>query len=432
MYVLDVLKSEIEYLKSNSPNIVGESGLIISDLERLDKSMSLCGTGTVSRRNISTGEKKILMHSICHKSKLCPKCADVEYMKRMKSIDAWYIENRELVSCCYLLTFTQEKRPNESARDSARRVLDSFRSFQRIGQKNRAGEYVKILGGFRSLEIEPTDTGFHSHIHAIVFTSSPLDYRVYKSKVKYQMEKELSKYFGYGKIPSEIYKAEMKKRDGFLHADEMSTISRDWSRAGKGNLSIDVSPIFNEKEKPFKIYNRLQADSKLSKKIRYALKYSMKDGDFSKLEKGRFFELIDAMKGVRKNQYLGGIGKFEDESVEDETEFDYNDHLYEVVKKDTRTDNDVNEKIIREQLVERAAKDNAEKVKLLIELHAKRKEFLLLYRSGDSPAHEYIRNVGGLYERVKTGLKTMKKRLLLESEMIRERMGIKETVWVTN
>lgn len=429
--LVDKLKTEIEYLrfmeKETAP-VVGESGLIVSDLERMQKALSTCGRVHTRRRNISTGEAVTVAAYTCQKNKFCAHCADGEYMRRMAALDRWYIENRDSVDSCYLVTFTQQKREGETAGAAARRILDSFRSFQRIGQAGRSKEYSKILSGFRSMEIEYSASGFHAHLHAVVFTSEPLDYRVYKSKVKYEVQKELAKVYGWNRIPEEIFDSEMEKRGGYLHEDRLSSISREWVSSGEGNKSIDVKPLFSKYQKPFSLRSNLQGSKEVAKRVRYSLKYAMKDNDFSTLPDGVLFQLIDGMAGVRKNQYLGGLGKYELEEQK-EDDFEYNDHLYEVKKIGLKTSDCVEEKIIREQLpfmLEDAQRKARESVQFML---WRRRELLQYFRAGLVSSEEYCTKVDSGYTTMKTEIKTELEHLRNSAEIIRNRMKIKSTVW---
>lgn len=424
MNIYQLLEREYNYLKNNDPLIIGESGLIAEDLNRLSKTICSCGKRHVSRRNIETGEKKVLEHLACAKSKLCQKCADTEYMNRMQCVSKWYVENIDLVDSAYMVTFTQKKKPNESAKESARRILASWRYFQRLGQKGRSKEYVKVLGGFRSLEIEPTEDGFHAHIHAILFTSEPLDFAVYKPEVKRKIRKEC------GWISKEDFIKEVEKRDGYIHGSPDSSISLEWQKCGEGCKSVDVEPIFDRRTKPESVFSGIGKDQKLAKKIRYSLKYAMKDNDYSKLQNGMLFSLIDAMRGVRKNQFLGGIGKYEKEVSElTDADFDYNAHLYEVKKGNHFTGDCVEEKIIREQLVQERESMLYRARVYVAKVRQKREQFFGWYEAGIFTAYQYVDTVNVLVKRMKKALKTMRKRLENSAEMIRTRMKVEPSVW---
>ena len=428
--ILPALESEIKYLNSVDEYRIGESGLIVNDLERLHRNISSCGKTRITRRNISTGKGKIVEFHTCGKTKLCPRCADADYMKRIKALDSWFQENPELSKYGYFITFTQKKNSEESARSAARRILDSFRNFQRIGQKDRGKEYSKIASGVRSVEIEPTEDGYHAHIHAVVFSTEKLDYAVYDQKIRNAIRREL------GWISKEKFVAEIEKRGGYIHGTPDSKISLEWQQCGIDCKSVEVEPLFSPIDRPVTIYRSIsggtEQQKKVSKKIRYSLKYSVKDGAFDVLKNGGLFDLIDGMSGLRKVQYLGGAGKYESsESVIDEDEFNYNYHSYEHKKKGLYTADDRIEKITREELREKRVAMKKKIGEYVARLKYMRKQMLLFFRAGSCDSVYYVNHVKGMYKRLGNRVKTMRKRLETEAEFYRRLLGVDETYWVS-
>jgi hypothetical protein len=456
----DLIDLEYRYMVENDRFKVGESGFIVTDLVRIRDSLVKCGGGKIDRVSRETGERKVLFHAKCNKSKLCQDCADNEYMKRMRAVEEWFKENKSIVSSCYFVTFTQEKRIEETARQSALRILASWRSFQRIGQKGRNKEYSKILAGFRSLEIEPTMengvfAGFHSHIHAVVFTSSRLDYRVYDAGIR----KEIMKEFGW--LPRKEFIEKMKERGGVLDEESASELSKEWRRSGSGNKGVKVELIFNECHNVSTSYSGLQSNISLAKRVRYSLKYSMKDNDFSSLPSGKMFEVLDAMNGMRKNQYLGGIGKYEQEPESDDSDFELGTCDYGVQFKTKFTADCIEEKIIREVFPGDRLKSEEKKRESIAAYRRKRKESLLKLKEtfaqrvidGKRLAehyylncginvpipentsmysyneHDYCSDVDEAYNIMKNELKMNRKELENKAKSIMRYYGMNGTVW---
>lgn len=441
-----LIDNEYKHMTEYDRFKVGESGFVVTDLIRVRDSLLKCGSGKIDRVSRDTGERKVLFHAKCNKSKLCRDCADNEYMSRMKSIEEWYKENKSIVGCCYFVTFTQEKRVHETARQSARRMLDSWRAFQRIGQKGRNKEYSKILAGFRSLEIEPTFeggvfAGFHSHIHAIVFTSARLDYRVYDSEIRKQVMKE------FGWLPKKEFIEKMKERNGVLDEESASELAKEWQRSGKGNKGAKAEMIFGEKDQVETIFSGIQGNNALAKRLRYSLKYSMKDNDYSTLKAGQLFEILDAMNGLRKNQFLGGVGKYTPDKDDSDEFFELGTCDYGVKFKTKSTNDCVEEKIIREIFPAHLANAEAQKRESVQQYRRKRREAFdklkETYRERQKAGancerismysyseHDYCGAVDEGYNVMKNELKIIRKQLENKAKSIMRHYEMKGTVWV--
>jgi hypothetical protein len=282
-------------------------GTIVSDLADVAARINHCRRRAVIREHVSksTGEvmrRDILEMRSCGAHKYCPICSDVQYSRRVAHIASVLIDVPQ--PYCYLLTFTQKTQTN--AADASRDIMAKFRAWIRAGQKRADGsrdncESAKITGAIKSLEIKMGRDGkFHAHIHAVVFCSEELDFRVYDADKK----KECTRYseqYPQGERYAR-FREHAEKIGAYLNLSKTSKLTEEWQRI-TGVMGLDCRPV--PMPENFSQGVDLADDKSALGKIRYALKYSVKPGDIKQISDVELFDLFDSMRGVRTVEYLG-------------------------------------------------------------------------------------------------------------------------------
>jgi hypothetical protein len=151
-------------------------GMTRSDLlDRADRQVH-CGDAFVW----SEKDQRVVRGHYCQNPATCPICAHrVQSVRHAKYAEACLTAARTRVP--YHLVFTQRSRPGEPLVASLARLRDALRRFYLMGQRNRdgsrrGGEWGKVDGGLRGIEVKRGQGSgeWHVHAHALVFCSAPL------------------------------------------------------------------------------------------------------------------------------------------------------------------------------------------------------------------------------------------------------------------
>jgi len=310
---------------SQLPNdTIGRNGTILDDLKVFTGRLEKCGTSAVLGHN--NGATRVLEMHRCGGHKYCPVCADKVSGERVKKIDSSLRDNWDDARYSYMITFTLSNQKDLNA--SLKLLNKSYRAWYRAGQKRgetrSGGEAGKIVASSKSIEIKKGRGSnlWHCHIHAIVFTSRPLNFRVYDAKKKKIAGKGLS-------LKSSADRETFKKRCEELGAVKewatvlrngkevkipASKLSKEWAIATGGlGCGIDVRVLWGD-DRPdsfVSLFDSIKGagGDKTAKAVKYALKYSVKAGDLLKCSYEETFELFDGFRGIRSIEYAGFLRK---------------------------------------------------------------------------------------------------------------------------
>jgi hypothetical protein len=184
----------------------------------------------------------------------------------------------------YLVTATI--RPAESLRDGLKTLMDGWNRFRRMGQrrgkKRSAGEFGKVVAALAKIEIKRgAGSGlWHPHIHALVFTQQPLDYRTFQGPQLY-LDDEKGTDIITGEVPQIL----------------LSKISFEWLEATKGegyNIRCDNMRKFWEQHHRPKGIDFIESVRKQSQEVlKYATKWNadQKSGT-ADFDGGDFVEVV--------------------------------------------------------------------------------------------------------------------------------------------
>lgn len=310
----------------NDTPLIGKYGLILDDISRLATALDNCGSSVVVAKK---GKKqKIVEAHYCGNHKLCPICSDKTSGERIKKIDSRLADEWDSIGYAYLATFTVKD--NEDLYVAAENLRDGFREWQRLGQKGRDGEYSKVLGATKSLEIKlgKNSDKFHPHYHCIIFTKEPIDYSCYNEKVLEQYRREVKA--GLIEDTKENFKKEMKKRGGYRYTfpdgKAASKFSLEWYKV-TGSTNAQCKPIFTPETEQEQFLEMIKKSDKeeseikvalsqdenykpqreygVYKAVKYSLKYSIKPQDIQNFSPLQFFQVVDCLKKYRTIEYLG-------------------------------------------------------------------------------------------------------------------------------
>lgn len=314
-----------EESQNNTP-LIGKYGLILDDVSRLATALDNCGSSVVVAKK---GKKqKIVEAHYCGNHKLCPICSDKTSGERIKRIDTRLADEWENINYAYLTTFTIQD--NEDIYEAIETLRDGFREWQRLGQKGRDGEYNKVLGGTKSLEVKlgKNSGKFHPHYHCILFTKEPIDYSCYNEDILAEYRREVKA--GLIEDTKENFKKEMGLRGGYRYTfpdgKAASKFSLEWFKV-TGSTNAQCKPIFTPQTKPETIFSMIQKSNEEEKNIKkalssdenykpqreygvykavkYSLKYSIKPQDIQNFSPLQFFQVVDCLKKYRTIEYLG-------------------------------------------------------------------------------------------------------------------------------
>jgi len=299
--------------------LVMRRGLIVDDLLRMQRAMLSCGT---SREFSISKDFKVSRtggHS-CGRTKYCKICSNRATMKRRETIrKARRIISNKKARYVYMLTFTQDNAAD--IYEAIARFQSSFRRWSRMGQKDRNGEYSKIIAGVKSIEVKRGGgSGLqHVHAHVLVWCNKKIEYSTYwhnwenVSENQWTVEKiteEMKK--RYNKKPLKRHLKLAAKCGEWRNGTfiPMSKISKEWKNAS-GAVNIRVDAIGSGK---------YQSEESA---ITETLKYALKTTDYLDSENSRLFgdggrdllTALDALRGVRQVEMLGVLRSVESGEV---------------------------------------------------------------------------------------------------------------------
>lgn len=180
----------------------------------------------------------------CGQHAICPVCAGrVQDRRGARFSDAIQGAARAH-NRAYLVTATIP--PRESWREDLAALIESWQRFRLMGQVRKyvskktgkvkvtrsGGEWSKVAAGLAKIEIKRgSESGLpHCHIHALLFTDEPLNYRVWSKEEKKKKEADrVALYY----VPSPETGEPVPA----------SKISYEWFCASRGATSIEINPI---------------------------------------------------------------------------------------------------------------------------------------------------------------------------------------------
>jgi hypothetical protein len=205
-----------------------------ADFSRILRKMTGCGSVVElrSKMDYGTGEvsdPKLHAANFCGQHTICPYCAARMQDRRKAKFKDHIKSAARTYRHAYLVTATIP--PVPSWREDLNILLDSWKSFRKMGQVRKgraqvrsAGEWGKIKAGISKVELKRGAGSElpHCHIHALFFTNEYFDFRVWnpEEKAKPRAERES------------------------LYSNNGSKISREWNLATDGRATgINVKKI---------------------------------------------------------------------------------------------------------------------------------------------------------------------------------------------
>lgn len=245
-FVAGALRKEIDSQVLNT-DCLHEDIYTISDMKEKLDSIANCATIVEIRKyhadESGDEESKIHNGNFCGINKVCPICADRQskrrralYSERIKRAVARYAVEPgskewnpvwpKQYTGVYLGTATIQG--GDRLKERIDHLLESIKRMRKYGQKRKGvkdkGEFAKIECGISNGENKQgrDSNKWHSHLHFLIFTSSPLDMRVNENSQKV----EITKLNG--------------KKSTFL----LSKFNQEWYKATEGQgISFDLRPI---------------------------------------------------------------------------------------------------------------------------------------------------------------------------------------------
>ncbi len=243
----------------------GPGALTRHDFGRILKKISGCGSVVELRSAMDRGTGEIgspVVHAAnyCGQHTICPYCAgrvqDRRGARFRESIQAM----AKQYPYAYLVTATIP--PVPTWREDLDRLIGGWQAFRRKGQIRRrkrkdgtiaetrsGGEWGKVKAGLAKIELKRgSDSGLpHCHYHALVFTETPFDYRVWDPSEKAKPKRDRVPLY---RLPVRL--AQFKKKNLRLAGPERyirrclpgwvpaSKISSEWFAASGGaNFRLD-------------------------------------------------------------------------------------------------------------------------------------------------------------------------------------------------
>jgi hypothetical protein len=227
----------------------GRDRLSRDDLAHKIRKVRSCGS-LLEFRERGAGPLRLHNGQFCKQTAVCPICAArAQARRRARFEDAIKAQVRGCVreaagrfNYAYMLTLTVA--PRQTFEESADHVKGSDRRFMRMGQrrakgKRSRGEWGKVLAGLGKQEFKRgLGSGLpHVHIHKLVFTDRPLNYRVYDPN-----EKRAARLMGWEPAPLDLL--EMVDDAGNVKAIPCSKLSREWYEATGDSVNIKVNDLY--------------------------------------------------------------------------------------------------------------------------------------------------------------------------------------------
>ena len=304
----------LEALEHRANSLIFPRGLIVDDLHRFFQNTESCGSNV--KKVSEHGKSDKFTRHTCQKGKYCKICSNKDTNGRRHHIKDHAPQGNVIV---YLATFTHEDTPN--LYKALENHKQTWRNWQLQGQKDRTGEYSKVIAGVRSIEVKRgSNSGlWHPHLHALLWAwNTPeqrIDYAVYDTQKKARIVADT--WAKHHRAPT---KEELLPAANALDGDgkPISKITREWMKAG-GGRNVDVKPVYI----PGKTGDKL-----LKNAITETLKYALKTSDFHSEHNLESIEdaatdlitSLDALRGVRQVDYLGSLRKERKTAAEKQAE----------------------------------------------------------------------------------------------------------------
>lgn len=260
----------------------GPGSLTRTDFGRMLDKIRSCGSvvelrSKLDRQTGETGPPVVHAANYCGQHTVCPYCAGrIQDRRGMRFRDAIGAVAR-VYPYAYMVTATVP--PNESWRDQLDQLVKGWQSLRRMGQRRRwrtkkgerresrsGGEWAKVRAGLAKVEIKRgADSGLpHCHFHSLIFTDSPIDFRVWSAEEKRKPRAE--------RIP--LYKIPAPTDENPEAWTAASKLSFEWWRATGGaakNIRVDCLRMREKDEKAGRTYAESIIDQS-----REVLKYATK------------------------------------------------------------------------------------------------------------------------------------------------------------
>ena len=327
----------------NKSNVTS-AGLTYSDLmERADKIFS-CST-VVELKEEFTGPPdnmeqifQVTAANFCKQHVVCPICSNRSQARRQARFDdpikQQAIAVMEGNKHAYLFTYTIAD--GENLKERLNHLKESKRYFRLQGQKRvngrSCGEAGKIKAAVSTIEIKRGDKSglWHTHIHELVFTDKPIDYKIYDP----EQRRKLYKKFGDNIPKEELSKIALRRALFKGERVPVSKISAEWLKATSGDsISLHVDKMHHIPRSKTIYYNgqfkKVLVSAKKRKKLsqmsfeesiayqaKESLKYITKPSENNPLD---FVEIIDSTYNKRLVSTYGEFRAIPVDDYNDET-----------------------------------------------------------------------------------------------------------------
>lgn len=343
----------INPLSLMNKKIVTGGGLTYTDLqEKLDKISSCASIIELKESWEKKGDDleqimQVAAANYCKQHAVCPICADRSQARRRaryddpiknqvervartkekirsKTFDEKDTDNR----FAYLVTYTVTD--GESLGERLSHLKKAKRSFCRQGQRRSkgrsCGEAGKIRAAISTVEIKRGENSklWHVHAHDLVFSSMPLDYRVYDAEKKRKLRLK------YGdNIPREELSAIALNTADFRGENvPASKVSLEWLRAtGGDSMGLDVEPLRHvprrAKGKKLRMFKKMSFAESIAYQAREALKYITEPWENDPYDELTIIdETFNKRMTATYGQFRGIVGDdYNDPAADDENTF---------------------------------------------------------------------------------------------------------------
>jgi len=289
------------------------SKLTRSDIGRKLAKVAGCGGLLELRAGFSeetgeVGEPVLHNADFCGQYSVCPMCAARLQSRRQATLRDPIMAYAKRFPFAYFVTATVAD--GESLRERLNHLVHGWQGFRRMGQKRAAGrsrgEWGKVKAALAHVEIKRgAGSGlWHPHIHALVFTETPFDYRTWEPAALARGEKVALRLVRFG------------ERDV-----ASSKITREWLRATGDSMGLDVRALGPRKGDRAKGWDRAESIWRQAKEVlKYATKFNGKpDLDQAALLGPDYVTVMDVTYGRRLFNSYGafrGLSALENELVE--------------------------------------------------------------------------------------------------------------------
>lgn len=308
----------VELVQAARPRLLETWDLSVSKLTRADITRKLgkissCGgllelRAGLDRETGEVSDPKLHNADFCGQFAVCPMCAARLQARRQAALRDPIKDFARRFPFAYLVTGTIADGPD--LRERLEHLIASWQSFRRMGQKRGAGrsrgEWGKVRAALAHVEIKrgAGSGAWHPHIHALVFTDTPFDYRTWRPE-------ELAKG---KKVP--IRTVEFAGRQV-----ASSKVSREWLRASGDSMGLDIRPLAARKGDKAKGWDLEESIWRQAREVlKYATKFNSKPAaDQAALMGPDYVTVMDVAWGRRLFNSYGafrGLAALEDELVD--------------------------------------------------------------------------------------------------------------------